>query len=44
VRNQRDESVMTMQLANLITVRHPQAVPTHEIPYDRSSGHEGAAQ
>ncbi|MDB5589251.1 MAG: MaoC family dehydratase [Devosia sp.] len=42
VRNQRGESIMTMTLANLIAVRHPEAVPMHEIPYDRPSGHEGA--
>ncbi|MDB5528962.1 MAG: MaoC family dehydratase [Devosia sp.] len=42
VRNQRCESIMTMQLANLITVRHPERMPMHELPYDSPSGHEGA--
>jgi acyl dehydratase len=44
VRNQRGESVMTMQLANLVTVRHPAQVPLHELPYDTSSRHDGAGQ
>jgi acyl dehydratase len=44
VRNQRGESIMTMQMANLVTTRHPAAVSMHEIPYDRSSGHEEAGQ
>lgn len=42
VRNQRGETVMTMQLANLIALRHPEAVPMHELPYDVPSGHDGA--
>jgi acyl dehydratase len=44
VRNQRGESVMTMQLANLVTVRHLEQVPLHELPYDTSSRHDGAGQ
>lgn len=41
VRNQRGETVMTMQLANLVGLRDP-AVPMPEQPYDLSAGHIGA--
>jgi acyl dehydratase len=44
VRNQRGESIMTMSLANLIAVRHPELMATHEMPYDSPSGHDGAPQ
>jgi len=44
VLNQRGDSIMTMQLTNLVTLRHPPTVPMHEMPYDRPSGHDGAGQ
>ncbi|WP_375451567.1 MaoC/PaaZ C-terminal domain-containing protein [uncultured Devosia sp.] len=44
IRNQHGQSVMTMHLANLVAVRHPDVVPMPEMPYDRASDHEGAGQ
>jgi acyl dehydratase len=42
VRNQRDESIMTMTLSNLVAARHPETMPMHEMPYDLPADHEGA--
>jgi acyl dehydratase len=40
VRNQRGEPVMTMRLANLVEVRHPETgtMATPEVPYDVTAG------
>jgi acyl dehydratase len=44
VRNQRDQTIMTMQMDNLVALREPAAMPMPEIPYDTPSGHRGSAQ
>jgi acyl dehydratase len=43
IRNQRGEPVMTMQLANLVEVRHPETgtMATPEVPYDVTAAHGG---